>query len=116
MLSPALLARSLYNLKTLDAGFNGDRVLVFTLDSYGTTLDPAARSAVYADLLSRLRTLPGVTRRRGVAISAGAYQRERPIARPARLARKPSMDRSAFTNMMTPGYFDTFGIRTAARP
>ncbi len=82
-----LLARSLYNLKTLDAGFNGDRVLVFTLDSYGTTLDSAARSAVYADVLSRLRHAAGRHSRRGVAIGAGAHQRERTIARPARLAR-----------------------------
>ena len=54
-----LLARSLYNLKTLDAGFNGDRVLLFTLDTYGTALDALGRAAIFADMVERLRTLPG---------------------------------------------------------
>ena len=105
-----LLARSLFNLKTLETGFNADRVLVFTLDSYGTTLAPAARSAVYADLLSRLGTLPGVTR---VAASRSVPVHSSGNARLLDLPGSPetSMDRSAFTNMITPGYFDTFGIR-----
>ena len=105
-----LLARSLYNLRTLEVGFNADRVLVFTLDSYGTALDPAARSAVYADLLSRLRTLPGVTR---VAASRSVPVHTSGNARLLDLPGSPetSLDRSAFTNIITPGYFDTFGIR-----
>ena len=105
-----LLARSLYNLKTLNTGFNGDHVLVFTLDSYGTRLEDAARLAVYDELRARLRTLPGV--------SLVAASRSVPIhtSGNARLLDLPgtpetSMDRSAFTNMITPGYFETFGIR-----
>ena len=105
-----LLARSLYNLKTLEAGFDADRVLVLTLDSYGTALEPAARSAVYADLLSRLATLPGVTR---VAASRSVPVHTSGNARLLDLPGSPetSMDRSAFMNIITPGYFDTFGIR-----
>ena len=106
----ALLSRSLYNLKTLNAGFNGDRVLVFTLDSYGTTLGSDARAALYADLLSRLRTLPGVTH---LAASRSVPVHTSGNARLLDLPGSPetSMDRSAFTNMITRGYFETFAIR-----
>jgi predicted permease len=105
-----LLARSLYNLKTLNAGFNGDHVLVFTLDSYGTTLDDDRRTALYADLLERLRTLPGAVR---VAASRSVPIHTSGNARLLDLPGPPdkTMDRSAFTNIITPGYFDTFGIR-----
>jgi len=106
----ALLARSLYNLKTLDAGFQGERVLVFTLDSYGTGLEAERRRAVYTELLDRLRTLPGVIR---VAASRSVPIHTSGNARALNLPGPPETmsQRSAFTNFVTPGYFDTFGIR-----
>ena len=105
-----LLGRSLYNLKTLNTGFNGDRVLVFTLDGYGTRLDDAARLAVYDELHARLSTLPGVTR---VAASRSVPVHTSGNARLLDLPGSPEtgMDRAAFTNMITAGYFETFGIR-----
>ena len=85
-------------------------MLVFTLDSYGTRLDNAARQAVYDELRGRLGTLPGVTR---VAASRSVPVHTSGNARLLDLPGPPetTMDRSAFTNMITPGYFDTFGIR-----
>ena len=105
-----LLARSLYNLKALNTGFDGDHVLVFTLDSYGTPLDAVARLAIYDELRARLRTLPGVTR---VAASRSVPVHTSGNARLLDLpgSMDTAMDRAAFINMMTPGYFDTFGIR-----
>ena len=105
-----LLARSLYNLKTLNAGFSGDHVLVFTLDSYGTTLDDDRRTALYADVLERLRTLPGalqVAASRSVPIHTSGNARLLDLPGPP----DTSLDRSAFTNIVTPGYFNAFGIR-----
>ena len=105
-----LLARSLYNLKTLNTGFNGEHVLVFTLDTYGTRLDAATRLAVYDELGARLRALPGVTQ---VAVSRSVPVHTSGNARLLDMEGPPetTMDRSAFTNIVTPGYFDTFGIR-----
>jgi predicted permease len=106
----ALLARSLYNLKSMDAGFRGDHLLLFTLDSYGMQVDSPRRAAIYDDLLGRLRALPGVTH--------ASASRSTPIhtsgnARALHMPGTPeTMDqRSVFTNMITPGYFETFGIR-----
>ena len=105
-----LLARSLYNLKTLNTGFNGDRVLVFTLDSYGTSLDATQRAALYDEVLARLRSLPGVEQ---IAASRSVPVHTSGNARLLDLpgAEDKTLERSAFTNMITPGYFDTFGIR-----
>jgi predicted permease len=106
----ALLARSLYNLKTLDAGFRADRVLVFTLDSYGTQMNADRRMAVYAELVDRLRTLPGVTT---VSASRSVPVHTSGNARALNLPGPPETmsQRSAFTNIVTPHYFDTFGVR-----
>ncbi len=105
-----LLARSLYHLKTQEAGFRGDHVLVFTLDSYGTKLNSDQRTAIYAQLLERLRTLPGVV---NVSASRSVPVHTSGNARALDMPGTPEtmLDRSAFTNMITPGYFDTFGIR-----
>ena len=106
-----LLARSLYNLKTLDAGFNGDqRAGLHARQLRHDARLGSAACALYAELQARLRTLPGVTR---VAASRSVPVHTSGNARAARPAGPPdtSMDRSAFTNMMTPGYFETFGIR-----
>ncbi|HET9705044.1 MAG TPA: ABC transporter permease [Vicinamibacterales bacterium] len=106
----ALLARSLYNLKSQDVGFRGDHLLLFTLDSYGMRVDAPRRAAMYDDLLGRLRALPGVTH--------ASASRSTPIhtsgnARALHMPGTPeTMDqRSVWTNMITPGYFETFGIR-----
>ncbi|HET9369793.1 MAG TPA: ADOP family duplicated permease, partial [Vicinamibacterales bacterium] len=106
----ALLARSLYNLKSLDAGFRGDHLLLFTLDSYGMQVDAPRRAAIYDDLLGRLRALPGVTH---VSASRSTPIHTSGNARALHMPGTPeTMDqRSVWTNMITPGYFETFGIR-----
>jgi predicted permease len=106
----ALLARSLYNLRTLDVGFRGDHLLLFTLDSYGMPVDGPRRAAMYDDVLGRLRALPGVTH---VSASRSTPIHTSGNARALHMPGTPeTMDqRSVWTNMITPGYFETFGIR-----
>ena len=108
----ALLGRTLYNLKALDAGFRADRVLIFTLDSYGTELDSARRLNLYDELLGRLRTLPGVV---SVAASRSVPVHSSGNSRALEMPGPPETmsQRAAFANIVTPGYFDTFGIRLA---
>ena len=55
-----LLVRTLQNLITLDAGFRPDGVLVVGLNLRRTGIPPDARPAVFAEILERLQTLPGV--------------------------------------------------------
>ena len=67
--SAGLLVRSLLALQHVDLGFTTERVLV-AYTEYAVTDDRASirtRSRVYADLLDRLRALPGVSAASGVA-------------------------------------------------
>jgi putative ABC transport system permease protein len=56
-----LFVRSLRNLMTLDAGFTQDGILVVTMDLRRAGVPEERRTAVFADITSRLAALPGVT-------------------------------------------------------
>jgi predicted permease len=104
-----LLGQTLYKLRTLDAGFKDDRLLLFTVDSYGTPLNKEQRATMQAEILARLRTLPGVI---SVAASRSTPIHTSGNARALEIPGAPDTPdaRSAWTNMVSPGYFDTFGI------
>jgi len=55
-----LSLRSLANLRRIDAGFNTDRLLVFSLNPAGVGYQGPALSAFYAKVQDALATLPGV--------------------------------------------------------
>ncbi len=56
-----LLVRTLHNLKSLDPGFDGGNLLLFTIDTYGSPVPAAERGRVYREVIERMRSLPGVT-------------------------------------------------------
>jgi predicted permease len=102
-----LLVRSLYNLKTLDAGFQKEDVLLFYLDTRGTTSDVVA---LYPGLLNRLQAIPGVRAAAFMTISPlGTDSQERPIE--IRGLPQPAEPRLAWSNLITPDYFSTLDIR-----
>ena len=112
----ALLVRSLYNLKTLDAGFERGNLLLFTMDTFGTPIRPEARADLYAGVLDRVRSLPGVRWVSGststpVHTSGNARALHLPphIQAPDNVA-----GRAAWMNFISPDYFQTLGIRVCA--
>jgi putative ABC transport system permease protein len=102
-----LLVRTFQNLKTLDAGFQKDGVLLFYLDTRGSE---AQAHTLYGGLLDRLQALPGV---RAAAVSTASPlatdSEERGIRIPG-LAEE-ARARTAVTNRITPDYLSTVGIR-----
>jgi predicted permease len=102
-----VLVRTFQNLKTLDAGFQKDGVLLFYLDTRGSETQV---TTFYAGLLDRLRALPGV---RAAAVSTASPlatdTEERGIRIPG-LAEE-ARARTAMTNRITPDYLSTVGIR-----
>ena len=91
----ALLVRTLYNLKTLDAGFARGNLLLVTLDTNGTPVPEASRLATSSTRCSSAcKTLPGVQTGIAVAIDADPHLRQR--ARP-RHAQRRSRKRSRTT-------------------
>ena len=104
-----LLVRTLQNLKTLDAGFRKDNVLLFNVDTAGVGFPAAQRQLFYTDLLERLRARAGVlstslSKRSPLDFSSELRRIEVPGFQQTKEVQGVS------TNIVTPEYFETFGI------
>jgi predicted permease len=106
----ALLARSVLNMKTFDAGFTRENTTLFNVDAGASSMTPERRALFFDALAARLGTLPGV--------SAVAYAQRspldhsvqtRPIEVPGATIAKELAGVSA--NVVTPEFFQVFGIR-----
>ncbi|HZF12797.1 MAG TPA: ABC transporter permease [Thermoanaerobaculia bacterium] len=112
LVGAGLLLQSFVRLTAVDPGFRGERVLTFQLALPAASYPgPAERSAFYAQLLERLRALPGVT-------AAGAVQ-PLPLSGDAwgasfvvegRPVRPGESEPHAEYAVATPGYFQALGI------
>jgi predicted permease len=104
----ALLGRSLEKLRTFDAGFNRSNVLLFTVTTPDETFTADRRRTFYDELMTRLRTRPGV--------AAVAYATRSPLDNSAQSRRftvpggLQPRGVGVSSNVVTPGYFETFGI------
>jgi len=104
--STGLLVRTLHNLKAVDAGFHRDNVLLFYLDTRGTSSEVVD---LYPGLLQRLQTIPGVRAAAFTTMSPlGTDSQERPILIPGLPA--PGGPHLAWSNLVTPDYFSTLDI------
>jgi putative ABC transport system permease protein len=108
-----LAIHSFWNLTHVDMGFKTDHILTFGLPMPTDRLKaPEQISAFYRQLIERVQALPGVT---AASVSTGYPVRGTNFGMPFDIVGKPVADRSqrpgAGFNMVTPGYFSTFGIR-----
>jgi predicted permease len=112
-----LLLRSFYALQHVDLGFTTNRVLVAYTDyAVNDDVEIRIRSAFYADLLDRLRAVPGVNAAAGIAFL--------PMGREPRAARdyfvqgrpegQPAQRPQAEVYAITPDYFKTLEIPVRA--
>jgi hypothetical protein len=60
LVAAGLLARSLFNLKTVDAGFERTQLILADVNTTGPEFSPERRMMLYESLLERVRLLPGV--------------------------------------------------------
>ncbi|MGH9721802.1 MAG: ABC transporter permease [Bryobacteraceae bacterium] len=102
----ALCARSLYNLRTFDAGFEKQRVVLLEARAVGPVRD---RSRVYQDALDRLQAVPGV---RSASMSSeslfGGNMWTEAVIAPGYNPR-PGEDREAVILTVAPRFFETMG-------
>jgi putative ABC transport system permease protein len=108
-----LAIHSFWNLTHVNMGFKTDHILTFGLPMPTDRLKaPEQISAFYRQLIERVQALPGVT---AASVSTGYPVRGTGFGMPFEIVGKPVADRSqrpgAGFNMVTPGYFSTFGIR-----
>jgi predicted permease len=106
-----LFVGTLRNLMSVDPGFRTDDVLVVTLDFRRAPLPKGAEVAAKKDMLDGLRRLPGVlgAAQADIVPVSGAGWNQVIMAGGVRQA-----DRYPNFNRVSPGYFDTMGIRLVA--
>ena len=61
LVGTGLFVRSFRNLVTLDPGFDRQNVLLVTTNIHNANIPPTAHAEFYAQVLSRLKAIPGVT-------------------------------------------------------
>jgi predicted permease len=115
LVTAGLLLRSFRNLATLDLGFDRNQVLVASVTHTVSHLNPADRSdAVYAEIETRLRALPGV--------AAASRSWNTPVSNMewnsfvvSDVPHPPQGDDAlAYFNFVSDSYFDTLRMRVLA--
>ncbi|HTS12320.1 MAG TPA: ABC transporter permease [Candidatus Limnocylindrales bacterium] len=108
-----LAIHSLWNVAHVDLGFRSDHLLTFFLPvPDGRLTDPKQITSFYRQLLEKIEALPGVS---SASASEGMPLQGVNFGMPFQIVGKLVSDRSqrpgAGFNMVTPQYFQTFGIR-----
>ena len=109
-----LLVRTFERMRTMDAGFDRDHIVTFTLDPSLKGYSPERAKALSRQLLDKARALPDVV---GAAIAERGLMRGTGVKATFGLAGTP-LRRSDFLNCslngVTPGYFEAMGMRVLA--
>src|SRR5215468_10035856 len=108
-----LALHSFWNLTSVDLGVRTERVLTFFLPVPSSRFsEPERVTSYYRQLLERIEAVPGVEQ---AAVTTGVPTRGAGFGRSFTIAGAPPVDRAARPGagfqMVTPGYFETFGIR-----
>ena len=108
-----LAVHSLVKLTNVDLGFRTDHLLTFSLPvQEGSLPEPEQMNAFHSQLLDRLHAVPGIV---SASASTGMPVSGMSFGMPFSIVGKPVDDPSkrpgAGFNMVSPGYFETFGIR-----
>ena len=115
LLVAALFLRRFNDTRVTDTGFRREGVLLAAYDLTGRSGDPDAPRALAADLVDRLRDLPGV-QSAAIATSVPLDIHGLPL-RSFTIEGRPRTDGAmdmAVANTVTPGYFATMGIELRA--
>ncbi len=112
--SAALLARTLANLHSVNPGFDQYHIVTFSADPSLAGYTPAQAKSLRLALIERVRNLPGVV---SVAVASVPLMRGSGIKTtivPAGQHATPADFLNTSLNSVTPGYFDTMGMRILA--
>jgi predicted permease len=110
MSSAGLLATTLRNLRQVDGGFATTHVLMATVDTRGTSREREGAIPMHAELLDRVRRIPGI-QMAAMSMNTPVYggrSRSAPLAVPGDDSQ--GGDETAMLNPVTTGYFAASGI------
>lgn len=107
LVASGLFLRSLVKLVTMDVGFDRSNVLLVNANLHTVNVAPEQQPAMFDELESRLRTLPGVisaSRSVMTPVSNYVWNNELKVDAPNAPAGEAAI---AFFNFISPGYFET---------
>jgi predicted permease len=109
LMGAGLFARSLYNLRTMDTGFDRRNVVVMKLDPTVAGYSAEQVKRFYGDVRSRVEAMPGV---RSASYAAMGLIGESNWGSGIRMEgyTRPEGDSGPLRNFIGPGYFRTAGI------
>src|SRR6478672_4095007 len=115
VIGAALLIRTVYNLTSVDAGFDRSRLVTFSM-TLAEPYDPDTRAPAYQRLLDKLRVAAGVL---GAAVMSGLPPNRSPEAIPTRIENHTAADGSAveivdYYQFVMGDYFETMGVPIVA--
>ena len=115
VIGAGLLIRTVYNLTSVDAGFDRSRLVTFSM-TLAEPYDPDTRGPAYQRLLDKLRGAPGV---QGAAVMSGLPPNRSPEAIPTRIENHTASDGSPveiidYYQFVMGDYFETMGVPIVA--
>jgi putative ABC transport system permease protein len=111
LVAAGLFVRTLQKIEAVPLGFDSDRVLVVSVNASRSTVDAKNRGAFYGQLAEASRRIPGVAH--------AAASLNTPVNRGVTLVSDftprggvdvPPDEQRAIVNLITPGWFDTYGM------
>jgi predicted permease len=106
-----LFVRSLQNLQTTDTGMQMDNLITFRLSPALSGYENQQTTNFYNELLDRLRSSPGVRSAGLASVSLLAGDEWDSTTSVEGHQAKDGEDMQAYMNAVSPGYFETMGIR-----
>ncbi len=115
VIGAGLLTRTVYNLTSVDAGFDRSRLVTFSM-TLAEPYDPDTRAPRYRRLLDQLQVAPGV---QGAAVMSGLPPNRSPEAIPTRIENHTAFDGSPveiidYYQFVMGDYFATMGVPIVA--
>jgi predicted permease len=115
VIGAGLMIRTVYNLTSVDAGFDRSRLVTFSM-TLAEPYDPDTRGPAYQRLLGKLRVAPGV---QAAAVMSGLPPNRSPEAIPTRIENHTASDGSAveiadYYQFVMGDYFKTMGVPIVA--
>jgi predicted permease len=115
VMGAGLLIRTVYNLTSIDGGFDRSRLVTFSM-TLAEPYDPDTRAPAYQRLLDKLRVTSGV---QGAAVMSGLPPNRSPEAIPTRIENHTASDGSPveivdYYQFVMGDYFETMGVPIVA--
>jgi predicted permease len=110
LIGAGLFARSLYNLKNIDAGFRTDRLISFSLQPALSGYSQDRARGLFERLQQNIARLPGVRAASMAEVALLAGDNEGTTIAVEGYRPKEEEDMNVFQNVVGPGFFTTMGM------